>query len=70
MCTGREVQVDDAETEKAREEKLSVLPDGLARRLFCVWRNARGLQHLAPDKSVQRDIEAKMLSYIVLVRKR
>jgi len=70
MCTGREVQVDDAETEKAREEKLSVLPDGLARRLFCVWRNARGRQHLAPDKSVQRDIEAKMLSYIVLVRKR
>ena len=32
MCTDREFQVDDAETEEAREEKLLVIPDGLARR--------------------------------------
>ena len=32
MCADREFQVDDAETEEAREEKLLVIPDGLARR--------------------------------------
>jgi len=33
MCTGRELQVDDAETEKAWEEKLLVTPVIPARRL-------------------------------------
>jgi len=32
MCAGNEFQVDDAETENAREVKLLVMPEGLARR--------------------------------------
>jgi len=32
MCTGREFQVDGAETEKAHEEKLLVIPDALFSR--------------------------------------
>ena len=32
MCAGREFQVEGAETEKAREEKLLVIPAGLVRR--------------------------------------
>jgi len=32
MCSGREFQVDDAETEKAHNEKLLLMPYGLARR--------------------------------------
>ena len=32
MCSGREFQVEGADTEKAREEKLLVIPGGLVRR--------------------------------------
>jgi len=32
LCAGSEFQVDDAETENAREVKLLVIPEGLARR--------------------------------------
>jgi len=32
MCVGREFQVEGADTEKAREEKLLVIPAGLVRR--------------------------------------
>ena len=32
MCTGREFQVEGADTEKARQEKLLVIPGGLVRR--------------------------------------
>ena len=32
MCAGREFQVEDADTEKAREEKLLLIPAGLVRR--------------------------------------
>ena len=32
MCSGREFQVEGADTEKAREEKLLVIPAGLVRR--------------------------------------
>jgi len=32
MCAGSEFQVDDAETENARELKLLVMSEGLARR--------------------------------------
>jgi len=32
MCAGREFQVEGADTEKAREEKLLVIPVGLVRR--------------------------------------
>ena len=32
MCAGREFQVEAADTEKAREEKLLVIPAGLVRR--------------------------------------
>jgi len=32
MCVGREFQVEGADTEKAREEKLLVIPTGLVRK--------------------------------------
>ena len=32
MCAGSEFQVDGVETEKAREVKLLMMPEGLARR--------------------------------------
>ena len=32
MCAGREFQVKGADTEKARDEKLLVIPTGLIRR--------------------------------------
>ena len=32
MCAGREFQVEGADTEKAREEKVLVIPAGLVRR--------------------------------------
>jgi len=32
MCAGREFQVEGADTEKAREEKLLAIPGGLVRR--------------------------------------
>jgi len=32
MCAGKEFQVKGADTEKAREEKLPVIPSGLVRR--------------------------------------
>jgi len=33
MCAGREFQVEGADTEKAPEEKVLVMPGGLVRRL-------------------------------------
>ena len=38
MCAGREFQVEGADTEKAREEKLLVIPAGLVRRSVLVER--------------------------------
>jgi len=32
MCSGSQLQTDDAETEKVRDEKLLVMPYGLAKR--------------------------------------
>jgi len=32
MCAGREFQVEGADTEKARDEKLLVIPAGLVRK--------------------------------------
>jgi len=37
MCAGREFQVEGADTEKAREEKLLVILAGLARRLTLLY---------------------------------
>jgi len=34
MCSGREFQVDDTKAEKAREEKLPVMPYGFTRRFL------------------------------------
>ena len=34
MCAGREFQVEGADTEKAPEEKLLVIPGGLVRRFL------------------------------------
>ena len=34
MCAGREFQVEGADTEKAREEKLLIIPGGLVRRFL------------------------------------
>jgi len=41
MCAGKEFQVEDADTEKAREEKLLVIPAGLVRRFVLEAKNAR-----------------------------
>ena len=40
MCVGSEFQVDCAETENAREVKLLVMPEGLARRFVLEERKA------------------------------
>jgi len=42
MCAGREFQVEGADTEKAREEKLLVIPAGLVRRFVLEERNDLG----------------------------
>jgi len=42
MCAGSEFQVDGAETENAREEKLVVMSEGLARRFELEERKALG----------------------------
>ena len=34
MCAGKEFQVEGADTEKAREEKLLVIPAGLVRKFI------------------------------------
>ena len=39
MCAGREFQVEGADREKAREEKLLVIPAGLVRRFVLEERN-------------------------------
>ena len=38
MCAGREFQVEGADTEKAREEKLLVIPAGLHGKEICIGR--------------------------------
>ena len=38
MCSGREFQIEGADTENAREEKLLVTPAGLVRRSVLVER--------------------------------
>ena len=43
MCAGREFQVEGADTEKAREEKLLVIPRGLVgRSVLEVWKDLDG----------------------------
>ena len=42
MCAGREFQVEGADTEKAREEKLPVIPGGLVRRFVLEERKDLG----------------------------
>ena len=42
MCVGSEFQVDDAETENAREVKLLAMPEGLARRFVLEESKALG----------------------------
>ena len=42
MCAGREFQVEAADTEKAREEKLLVIPAGLVRRFILEERKDLG----------------------------
>jgi len=42
MCAGREFQVEGADTEKAREEKLRVIPAGLVRRFVLEERKDLG----------------------------
>ena len=41
MCAGKEFQVEGADTEKAREEKLLVIPGGQVRR--CVLEKRKDL---------------------------
>ena len=45
MCAGREFQVESADTEKAREEKLLVIPAGLVRRFVLEKRKDLGGTH-------------------------
>jgi len=42
MCAGGEFQVEGADTEKAREEKLLVIPGGLVRRFVLQERKDLG----------------------------
>jgi len=42
MCAGKEFQVEGADTEKAREEKLLVTPAGLVRRFVLEERKDLG----------------------------
>ena len=42
MCAGREFQVEGADTEKATEEKLLVIPGGLIRRFVLEERKDMG----------------------------
>jgi len=42
MCVGKEFQVEGADTEKAREEKLLVIPTGLVRRFVLEERKDLG----------------------------
>ena len=42
MCAGRVSQVEGADTEKAREEKLLVIPAGLVRRFVLEERKDLG----------------------------
>jgi len=42
MCAGIEFQVEGADTEKAQEEKLLVIPGGLVRRFVLEERNDLG----------------------------
>ena len=42
MCEGREFQVEGADTEKAREETLLVIPAGLVRRFVLEERKDLG----------------------------
>jgi len=42
MCVDREFQVEGADTEKAREEKLLVMPGGLVRRFVLEERKDLG----------------------------
>jgi len=42
MCAGREFQVEGADTEKAREEKLLVIPARLVRRFILEERKDLG----------------------------
>jgi len=42
MSAGREFQVEGADTEKAREEKLRVIPSGLVRRFVLEERKDLG----------------------------
>ena len=39
MCAGREFQVEGADTEKAREKKLLVIPAGLVKKFILEERN-------------------------------
>ena len=41
-CAGKEFQVEGADTEKAREEKLLVIPSGLVRRFVLEDRRTQG----------------------------
>jgi len=42
MCAGKEFQIEGANTEKAREEKLLVIPAGLVRRFVLEERKDLG----------------------------
>jgi len=50
MCAGREFQVEGADTEKAREEKMLVIPAGLVRRFVLEERKDRSGWKIASNE--------------------
>jgi len=46
MCAGKEFQVEGADTEKAREEKLLVIPAGLVRRFVFIKKQFKSSTYL------------------------
>ena len=60
MCTGSEFQVAGAETKNVPDKKLSVMPDGLARRLVLEHtRTGMG----STKQLIQRDMEGACLQH-------
>ena len=46
MCAGKEFQVEGADTEKDREEKLLVIPAGLVRRFVFIKKQFKSSTYL------------------------
>ena len=70
MCAGKEFQVEGADTEKAREEKLLVIPAGLVRRFVleeckenvqCTWKTLHTSQPLYLSEHISHYLPTRSL---------